>query len=301
MALTKKAIRIGQLVDDRKTEKLGEDFMKIAQATVLCTLPYSELSERSVVRRARLGDGSTLTVTFTACVDGVSLPYGSDRRLMFWLFDRALEAGSPNIAWESAGQYLREMKLFDSGRNYRLLQESFLRLAGMHINIERFGAAGGVIGMNRSIFDDYHLPKSISCLADPRQMSLDGIERKPFGVRLSQRLFEDFASNHISLPRRIWSDMGGSAQVQDIVMWLCYRCHAARNESLIPWAALADQFSRDSNPRRQKAIAVEAVMILRRLWPSVGLEAVDKGLMVSKATSAMLPDDVGRGRISDLN
>ncbi len=299
VALEKKATRVGQLIDDRSTGKLEENFMWIAQAMILCTLPYCLPAERSIVRRARLGDGSTLTVTFTACIDGVALPFGSDRRLLFWLFDKAIHAKSPVITWGSARQYQDELGLSHGGRDNRRLRESFRRLAGLNVNIERRGSSG-TCGMNRSIFEDYFLPQSISGFDDSRQAQLEGIDR-PYIVQLHRKLFDELVQGPIAVPRLIWSDLQGSAQVQDLVLWLYMRCYAARSESLIPWDALSEQFSRDSNVRRQKGHAEEAVLILRRLWPGVKLELTKLGLRVDKPSAAMFSDRSDRRRLSKAN
>jgi hypothetical protein len=90
IAKGKQALRLGQLLDDRNTGKLGDEVIKIAQAMLLCTLPYSATKENHITRTARLGDGSTLTVTFSTGIPDVPLPFGSDRKLLAWVFDRAI-------------------------------------------------------------------------------------------------------------------------------------------------------------------------------------------------------------------
>ena len=51
--------RVVSLRDDRDTGALGDEVIKMAQALILCTLPYRPTAERQVVRSARLSDGST--------------------------------------------------------------------------------------------------------------------------------------------------------------------------------------------------------------------------------------------------
>src|SRR5271156_4382742 len=114
-ARDKQALRLGQLCDDRNTGKLGEEVIKLAQAMILCTLPYSMTPERSVTRQARLGDGSVLSVTFSAGMENVPLPFGADRKLLAWILDRAITSDSPSIGWESAWEYQKEMGLSRSG------------------------------------------------------------------------------------------------------------------------------------------------------------------------------------------
>ncbi len=73
--------RVVALRDDRDTGALGDEVIKMAQALILCTLPYRPTEERQVVRSARLSDGSTLRVTFTAGITGIGMAYGNDRHL----------------------------------------------------------------------------------------------------------------------------------------------------------------------------------------------------------------------------
>lgn len=53
--------RIAELREDRNSGALGDEVIKMAQALILCTLPYRPTDERQVVRTARLSDGSTLS------------------------------------------------------------------------------------------------------------------------------------------------------------------------------------------------------------------------------------------------
>jgi hypothetical protein len=62
--------------EKRDAGELGVQMTQIAQAMVLCGLPYSPTIETKIVRRARLGDGSTVSVTFSAGLDGIPMPYG---------------------------------------------------------------------------------------------------------------------------------------------------------------------------------------------------------------------------------
>ncbi len=71
----------------RNDQSLGEEYIKLAQALILCSLPHSATKETKITRRARLGDGSTLAVTFSATADGIGMPFGADRKLLFWLLE----------------------------------------------------------------------------------------------------------------------------------------------------------------------------------------------------------------------
>lgn len=301
-ALNKQALRLGQLVDDRNTGKLGEEVIKIAQAMLLCTLPYSASEENFITRKARLGDGSTLSVTFSAGIPGVKLPFGADRKLLAWILDRAITSGSPSIGWESAWEYQQEMGLSRSGKNNRDLRERFLRISGLNVNIQRKDSTS-VAGKNYSIIERYYLPASIRGKqhdsSQQGQLALDE-PRTPYEVSLNPSLFDDIRKHHVVVPRSLWSQTKGNSQVQDMLLWLYCRCYAAQTESVIPWASLADQFPQDSNRRRMREHARQAIKMLRHLWPGCRVEAIDAGIWVDRATQPLLLDDPSKGRIRRL-
>ena len=301
-ALNRQALRLGQLVDDRNTGKLGEEVIKIAQAILLCTLPYSASAETFITRKARLGDGSTLAVTFSAGIPGVPIPFGADRKLLAWILDRAITSGSPSIGWDSAWEYQKEMGLSRSGKNNKDLRDRFLRISGLNVNIQRKDSTS-VAGKNYSIIDRYFLPNSIRAAAhqDPNQGTLLPIgDRIPYEVCLNPTLFDDIRKHHVAVPRGLWAQTKGNSQVQDMLLWLYCRCYAAQTESVIPWASLADQFPQDSNRRRMREHAREAIRMLRHLWPGVRVDAIEAGIWVDRATQPLLLDDPSKGRVRRL-
>ena len=253
------ALRLGELAAARHDQSLGDDYIKLAQFMILCTLPYSEQDERQITRRARMGDGSYLEVTFTALRAGVPLPFGADRKLLAWLFDRAIRAKSAFIPWESAQEYQREMGLSMSGRSNRQLSERFQRIAGLGVNIVREGDDKERV-RNYLIFEDSFLPKSIT----GKTLEASGQQRLPelednYGFAMHGKLFGDIQKYHIALPRQLWRELPGTTQVQDLVYFLIWRSYSAASQSVIPWESLQEQFPQDSNPRRFKVNAREAV------------------------------------------
>jgi len=58
------------------------DILQLAQIFVFCSLPYRPTDERQISHTARLGDGSTVEVIFTAMRPDVSIAFGNDRGLL---------------------------------------------------------------------------------------------------------------------------------------------------------------------------------------------------------------------------
>lgn len=291
---------VAELAEKRGNGSLGEDYIKLAQFMILCTLPYSEQEERQVTRRARLGDGSHLEVTFTALRPGVPLPFGADRKLLVWLFDRAIRSSTPFITWDSALEYQREMGISMSGRSNQQLQARFRRISGLGINIVRDGATKER-SLNYVIFEETNLPNSITGVT----LEANGQQRLPelvdaFGFSMHTKLFNDIRKYYIALPRQLWRELPGTTQVQDLVYFLIWRLYSTQNETIIPWAGLREQFPGDSNPRRIRVSAKEAIRIVQAIWPAADLRVVEQGIWVDRPSEPLLEDDTARGRIRKL-
>ncbi len=289
--------RVADLAVARRDQTLGDEYIKLAQAMILCTLPHSPTKDTKITRRARLGDGSTLAVTFSATADGIGLPYGADRKLLFWLLDRAIRNDSPFVPWSSAAEFGREMGLEKGGRTNKQIKERFSRIAGLVISISRKGTEATALDTFPVIARAY-LPNSIA--GDAEQASLPEMGDR-FGVLLHAPLFADIKKHNIVMPRRLWLELKGPTPVQDLVFWLYYRCYAAMSETIIPWEALGDQFPQtDSNPYRLRQYLRKAIKVLKVLWPEAQVREDPKGLWVAKASAGMLEDDATRNRIRKL-
>ncbi len=299
LAKNRQALRIGEIAAARHEGTLGEEYIKLAQAMILCTLPYSQTKELRITRKARLGDGSLLSVTFSAAREKTPLPFGADRKLLAWIFDRAIRSDSPFIPWTSATEYQREMGLPIGGSGNRDLHKRFERVSGLVISIQRQTSTDRR-ELIYPIMQGIHLPRSITGLhSEEDQPSLPELIDR-FGFTLNPSLFEDIRKYHIVLPRRLWQEISGPTQVQDIVYWLIFRCYSVASESVIPWAALSEQFPADKNQRRTRANARQAIVILRTLWPGVQIEEMTQGIWVAHTSEPMLQDDVGKGRVRKL-
>ena len=291
-AVSKRAHDVADIRESRDTGNLGDEVFKLAQAMILCTLPYRPTAEVKITRKARLGDGSTLIVTFMAARDGVPMAYGSDRKLLTWMFDKAIQSDSPFVPWRTATEYSKETGINDSGKNLRDLRERFRRLSGLVISIER-RTASGEKGKTVPVIEEFNLPPSVAYMEAEEQ----GQSRLPelvevYGFKLNESLWKDIKRHNVAIPRELWLRTKGSAQLQDILLWMFYRCYSAQNESIVPWEGIRQQLPQDdSNPWRLKQLVKTAVTELRLIWPEARVEVVKEGLLVNRALAGMLPDD----------
>ena len=291
-ATSKRALDVAELRESRDSGALGDEVFKLAQAMILCTLPYRPTAEVKITRRARLGDGSTLLVTFMAARDGVPKAYGSDRKLLTWMFDKAIQSDSPFVPWTKATDYNREIGINDSGKNFRDLRDRFRRLSGLVISIER-RTASGEKGKTVPVIEEFNLPPSVASM-EAEELGQGRLPEliENYGFKLNESLWRDIKRHNVAIPRELWLRTKGSAQLQDILLWMFYRCYSAQTESVVPWEGIRQQLPQDdSNPWRLKQLVKTAVMELRLIWPEARVEVVKEGLLVSRALAGILPDD----------
>lgn len=143
----------------RDVGELDREVMQLAQSLTLCGLPYRPTDAVRVSRKARLGDGSTVTVTFTAAIEGSELPFGSDRTVLHFIFDKAIKSGKRFVSWETAKEFIEAMDMQKNGKNYADLRARFARIRGLAISALRAGPSGEST-MVSPIIRRSHLPTS---------------------------------------------------------------------------------------------------------------------------------------------
>jgi hypothetical protein len=306
VALERTVDRIAELREDRDTGALGDEVIKMAQALILCTLPYRPTEERQIVRSARLSDGSTLRVTFTAGITEIDMPFGNDRHLMAWLFDKAINSDSSFVTIRSASDYLRETGKKRNGDRVKELALRLGRLAGLVIGIER-RANNATQTIMLPMISSSNLPHNLTlqlAAEDSGQKSIPGLEHR-FGLQLEERFFQDIKRHHVAIPRRLWLQLQGQKggpQMQDLLTFFVYRCYCAQRETVIPWSGLREQFPQDdSNPRRLKQNVKKAIQQLRIVWPEIRIDVLKEGVWIAKAPLPLLTDDVSKKRVRRLD
>lgn len=260
----------------QRRDGISPQLIQIAQALILCGLPYRSTDATEHTRVSRASDGSVIRVTFYAFgkdENGERIPmaYGADRTFLHWCVDRSIKLKSPFVPLTSASDFLKETGQQPSGQNYARLRAAFRRVSSMAIVVERHGA-----GESRSILPiiaHSHLPQSIH----PNAVPIDG----PAGIRFGDDFFREINANPVPFPWDILRALDRKPQMQDYLLFLHWRSFAAKNETLIPWATMRDQlWQSDSNPRRIRSRFTEAIKIFRTAWPELNAVADSKGLRI---------------------
>ncbi len=232
-----------------------------ARALILCALPYSRTSERSVTRTARIGAGVHLTVTFTSVDPAVPLPFGADRALFAWMQTQAVNQGV--VEFGSLPRYFQAFGLGSSGREYRVAQERLRRLESLAMTIRvQSPETEEVVRLHP--LKRATKPARFETVAERTASGSLALRRGRFGFQLDPDFWEHLRSHPVPLPLGLMRQFHNRPQAWDFAAFLFYRCFAARAPSVVPWNDLVEQLgARDSFPRRLKA---SLGRVLREIW-----------------------------------
>jgi len=279
-----------------RLQELSGEVYQVAQALILCGLPYRPSDRTKIIRKARLGDGSYVTITFVAALEA-SLPYGSDRSVLHFMLDRAVKSGSRFVSWETATEYLTAMGLKSGGKNRRDLRERFARIRGLTIGVERSHVTSD--HQITPIVRRSRLPQSVAPhLADKDQSQCQLNGEINLGLEIDGDFFEELIQHHVPVPVEILRATRGKPQLQDMMLFLYWRCYAANSLSLISWSALLQQlWQDDTNRRRIRGRFVTAIRTLKAIWPQMQAEAKVTGLEVAPPLNGIyLTSQAGNSR-----
>lgn len=267
----------------RENGTFGDDVFQLAQALILCGLPYEPTTETKLVRKARLADGTQVIVTFSAALDA-PLPFGSDRTLLHFILDRAVKTGSRFVSWNTAAEFLKAMGMTVCGKNTKDLKKRFERIRGLTIGVVRFNKRGSDKSRLMPVLRRTNLPTSIEVKAEQSGAQLlplgGGII---YGVELDEDFHNDLMAYHVPAPSCILKATRKQSQMQDLMLFLHYRSYCANGPSLIPWRLLKDQlWHADHTERRIRFRFAEAIKALKVMWPELQAEARQEGLWIDK-------------------
>jgi hypothetical protein len=116
------------------------------------------------------------------------------------------------------------------------------------------------------------------------------LAEEAYGIEIDEVFFEELMRHHVPIPQELIQATRRQSQLQDYVLFLCWRCYAAQSESLIPWAYLRQQlWQDDTNEWRIRERFARAIRVLRAIWPQLRAEATTKGLCIAPPDRGVYP------------
>jgi len=256
------------------------DLIIIAQALLICGLPYVPTTDRQITLRYRLA-GDRVEVTFTCCDPNIAMPFGADRNLLHWLINKAIRSETPFISWETACEFLKDMDLTDSGKNFKDLRLRFERISALAITIIRERAEGEKNRIIVPIVEESNLPSSVDMKTKKNGLErIEGLVPK-FGFTLNHRFWKEVKQHNVPVPWELFKRNRRKSILVDCMLFLYRRSYAAAKPSVIPWAGIEEQSaSQDSNPWRRRENFEKAFRAIRLIDSNFPGETTDAGVLV---------------------
>jgi hypothetical protein len=236
---------------------LTQDKLFTARMLILCGFPIRERKSETMeplVRRAQLGDRSWIHVSYIQTNKHVPLPYGADRTMAYFLTNKAVIQQSPILEWKYANEYMRLCGMdSNSGKNYKVVQERFTRLAYMTITVDMLDPNGKQVDNYKCpMIDHSRIAADIDGEGNWKPSTsvakmLEVDQKIQFGLRF----FAELQQNAVPIPIELIKAADKQWRVMDYAIFLYWRAWAGRSPSFIPWRYLRDQFdNNDSNLNR---------------------------------------------------
>jgi hypothetical protein len=296
-----------------QAENSKQELLLVAQALILCGLPYRALydesgkPQRTYSRIAKLTNG-TMTLEISGLDPKVLLPYGKDRALLTWLQTKAIQQDSPIITWESAKEFFEAFGLTRAGYHYDRFKKTWERLLNtvfvlkqktndwqgkMTIEAEhlpllaRYRLPDYETDQERMILDS-HLPTIQDRLAENKYPM---IIPPNYSVTLADNLYKHLKDSPVPLNLNVMRAFQNEPKAWDIAAFISYRsflCGLLANEgkdstAYISFEALCDQIgSFDNNPKQLRTTIRKAIKEIKIIWPECQAELLNGGTMVIK-------------------
>jgi hypothetical protein len=208
------------------------------------------------------------------------LPFGQDRLIRIWVATLAVRQKNRTICFRSAAEVLEEFDLPKDGPHYRRLVEGFQRIFASTI----FFGGDASVGQHR-VWDcqRFHFFDRLRIWCS-RTSDEDLVEPKPDRniISLSEAFWEEIRSHPIPIDARVVWELTPLAGCLDLYMWLCWRCHKAKGEQMVPLFGdfgLASQlgvtaYTRERNFRKRLR---EWLRIVRLYWPDCPARLLPEG------------------------
>jgi hypothetical protein len=235
--------RANELLDVREELESSKEILLQAKALVICALPYKKVPDRSVTRRAALGRGVELKVTYTTTDDGVPLPFGADRALFAWIQTRAY--GDGTVTFDSLTEFFDAFGIGRGGREYIRFRERLARLQSLALTVSietmRDESSHKMFPLRKAFTprDSLEAREILDAEQSP-QLYLVRAQGGPsrYGFQLDPDFHAYLRQNPVPLPLPLMRAFLNRPQAWDFASMLLYRSYIARVPTPITMAEL---------------------------------------------------------------
>lgn len=211
----------------------------------------------------------------------IGVPYGTKARLIMIYFQTEAVRNRSQIVdlGPTMTSWLKRMGLCTSGGprgSYAPVREQALRIARCEFTMRFERSSMEARLTDQRIVDGMHLWRDDS---SETELFRSGGEWARH-VRLSDAFFEHLMNHAVPLSEEAIARLKHSSLALDLYVWLTYRLHALRKETVVPWHALGEHFGSESGHRQLAFRLREVLKDVVAVYPEANVEAVQRGLIL---------------------
>src|SRR3954451_10942150 len=211
----------------------------------------------------------------------VGVPYGTKARLIMIYFQteavrtrsQVVDLG-PNMA-----SWLKRMGLTTSGGargSYAPVREQALRIARCEFTMRFERSADEARLADQRIIDGMDLWHVDGTGEPPSRGRREWVRH----VRLSDAFFAHLMDHSVPLSEEAIARLKHSSLALDLYVWLTYRLHTLRKETIVPWSALAKHFGSESGHRQLAFRLKEVLKDVVAVYPDANVDTSTRGLIL---------------------
>jgi replication initiator protein len=261
-----------------------------------CALPHRRLKDDEpwtvASERVRLVVQPGLRpVSDDGTLESVGVPFGAHARLiLLFLQTEALRTGSREVELgASLRQWMARLGIQPGGSAFRSVREQAERISRCRLSFHISGTGRTSALVNQSVVDKALF---IEESEDHRQgrLSLEV-------AKLSEGYFEQLKKHPVPLEEAAIKSLANNSAAMDAYIWLAYRLHSLKGDTLVTWKALKAQFGTSYKELYHfKSKWPKALDLALAVYPDAKVDVCEEGVVLKPSRPPVAPKLLATGQ-----
>ncbi|RYI23406.1 MAG: plasmid replication initiator [Acetobacteraceae bacterium] len=216
-------------------------------------------------------------------LESVGVPFGAHARLiLLFLQTEALRTGSREVELGgSLRQWMARLGIQPGGSAFRSVREQAERISRCRLSFHITGSGRTSALVNQSVVDKALFIEE----SDERQgrLSLEV-------AKLSEGYFEQLRKHPVPLEEAAIKSLANNSAAMDAYIWLAYRLHSLKGDTMVTWKALKAQFGTNYKELYHfKSKWPKALELALAVYPDAKVEVLEAGVVLKPSRPPVAP------------
>jgi len=259
--------------EERKIVDMIDEFLSSEKESIyymysgfaMTMLPHKKIDDNKLWKREN-GRLTLLVEPGAVLHNGEAIPYGVPygsraRLIMFYLQTEAIRTRSRVVHLGSnMTKWLKNMNIPTGGKNFEQVRDQARRLSACRLTVGWMAESGHSGFRRENIVGAMIIPPPTT---DDKQGTF-----WEETAQLTEGFYQALLEHPVPCDGAAIRVLQSKSQAIDVYVWLCYRLHRVKKETIVPWEALYQQFGHSYTNLRQfkwrfKDTLMEALAVYR--------------------------------------